>query len=103
MKMFTGEFKESSALSGIIKDVSKEAFQKFLCFIYSGNVELTADDVVEILDLSNKYEVEDLKGECESYLMGDLNVDNAHDVFQYAHLYNCPIELKKAAFGLVQR
>jgi len=103
MKMFTGEFKERSAKQVEIKDISKEAFQKFLGFIYSCEVELTADDVIELLDLANKYEVVDLKAVCQVHLMEGLNVSNAHDVFQYAHFYNCSMDLKKAAFELVQK
>jgi len=101
--MFGGEFKERSAKGGVIEDISKEAFQKFLSFIYSGKVELTADDVMEVLDLSNKYEVDDLKTECEMHLLKGLNVDNALDIFQYSHFYNCSMNLKKAAFRLVQK
>jgi len=102
MKMFTGEFKERSTSKGVIKNVKKEAFQKFLGFIYSGNIDLNADDVIDLLDLSNKYEVDDLKAVCVLHLLKDLNAENAHDIFQYSHFYNCSIDLKKTAFKLIQ-
>jgi len=102
MKMFTGQFKECSTPKGAIEDVKNEVFQKFLGFIYSGNVDLTADDVIDLLDLANKYEVDDLKTVCELQLLKDLCADNAHDIFQYSHFYNCSIDLKKAAFKLIQ-
>jgi len=86
-----------------IKDIRKEAFQKFLGFIYSSKVDLTADDVIDVLDLANKYEVDDLKAVCQAHLLKGLNTENAHDIFQYAHFYNCPMHLKKAAFELVQK
>jgi len=101
--MFAGEFKERSGSKVEIKDISKEAFQKFLDYIYSCEVSLTADDVIELLDLSNKYEVDDLKAVCQEHLLKELNDDNAHDIFQYAHFYNCSMDLKKAAFELVQK
>lgn len=102
MKMFTSNFQERTASEGTINDISKEAFQEFLRFIYTETVENIDQHVLELLAISDLYEVEDLKTICKAQLQTGLTEENAPFVFQYAHRYRCDDELKVAAFGLIQ-
>ena len=102
MKMFTSNFQESTSTTGTINDVSKEAFQEFLRFLYTETLENIDLYVLELLAISDLYEVEDLKAICKAQLQTGLTEENAPFVFEYAHRYRCDNELKVAAFKLIQ-
>lgn len=55
--MFTGEFKEKTADSVIIEGVSKEAFGRFLDFLYTEDIASWEGCELELLDLSERYQV----------------------------------------------
>jgi BTB/POZ domain len=101
--MFTAEFKEAAESKVCITDSSTLVFEEFLRFMYTGEVNGLEIHVVDLLALLHKYEVESLNKECEAQLLKGLDAMNAYDVFQYAHLYNCSLELKQAAFSFIKR
>lgn len=86
-----------------ISDASKEVFKEFLRFIYTDEVLDIVTHVVDLLDISHKYEVAGLTEKCEAQLLKGLDEGNAHDIFQYAHLYNCSQHLKTTAFGEMKK
>ncbi|XP_034239884.1 uncharacterized protein LOC117644483 [Thrips palmi] len=70
MAMFTGEFKEKTAETVIIEGASKEAFGRFLDFLYTEDIASWDGCELELLDLSERYQVERLKARCEMCLWG---------------------------------
>ncbi|KAG5679515.1 hypothetical protein PVAND_009078 [Polypedilum vanderplanki] len=102
MKMFTSDFNESHSKEGRINDISKEAFQEFLRFLYTETIEDINLYVLDLLAIADLYEVEDLKAICMAQLLTELTEENAPHVFQYAHRYRCDNELKDAAFKLIK-
>jgi BTB/POZ domain len=101
--MFTSELSENKNNKTKIADTSKEVFEEFLRFIYTGEVKDIVTHVVDLLALSHKYEVVDLTEKCEAQLLKGLDESNAHDIFQYAHLFNCSQHLKATAFGQIKK
>lgn len=73
--MFSGNWKENANPITIV-DASYESFEKFMEFFYKDQVELTEDNVGEILHLAHKYNVEDLVSNCESFMITSLSVHN---------------------------
>ncbi|XP_034247127.1 kelch-like ECH-associated protein 1B [Thrips palmi] len=65
--MFCGDFKEKYAETVVIEDVSKEAFGKFLDFLYLQDICWKGSEL-ELLGLSERYQVEQLKARCEMCL-----------------------------------
>lgn len=53
--MFNGELKEKGDVR--IVDASYEAFKEFLQFFYKNKVKLTMGNIVEVLNLVNKYDI----------------------------------------------
>jgi BTB/POZ domain len=102
MKMFTSSFQESKSTEGSINDISQEAFHEFLRYIYTETIENIDLYVLELLAISDLYEVEDLKAICKAQLQTSLTEENAPFVFQYAHRYRCDDDLKEASFKLIK-
>lgn len=101
--MFTGEFQEKKKNKTIINSVSHEAFHDFLRFLYTDTLNDLETHVVELLELSDIYEVKVLKRLCENQLLIGLTDGNAVDIFQYAHRYRCDISVKEAAFKRIKK
>ena len=80
--MFKNRMTESESGEVSIPDFSEQAVEMMISFMYSGellNVDNKEDVTVlqELLEISDKYEVDALKSRCESLLVGeigDLNV-----------------------------
>lgn len=103
MTMFTGEFQEKKTGEGIIRNISHEAFHDFLRYLYTDSVANLKDHVIELLAITHMYQVQGLKDICVTELLSGLDEDNAADIFQYAHLYQCDKSLKEAAFAIIKR
>lgn len=82
---------------------SQSRKEKFLRFIYTGEVNNLFEHVIELLAAAHKYKVEDLKKLCTNHLLYYLSDENAEEVFQYAHLYDCERNLKQKSFFLIQQ
>lgn len=67
--MFTGEFKEKTAERVTIEGVSKEAFSRFLDFLYTEDIGTWEGYELELLDLAERYQVGTGVSYCTSTLV----------------------------------
>ena len=70
-----------------ITDFKSNVVHEMLCYLYANEVHLD-DCVVELLALSDKYNMKELQIKCENRLARDLKSDNALDVLHIAEMYN---------------
>ncbi|XP_034241018.1 ARMADILLO BTB ARABIDOPSIS PROTEIN 1-like [Thrips palmi] len=69
MAMFTGDFKEKTSDTVLFEGVSKEAFGRFLDYLYTEKLEGDYKTyILELLNLSERFQVARLKAECEMRL-----------------------------------
>lgn len=99
--MFSNDYKDSK--EGVMNDISKEGFEEFLHFIYTGEVNKLDQHGKELLVIADKYELDDLKTACELFLMTNLNDDLAIGIFESAHKFRCSADLKKASFDYIKK
>ena len=88
--MFTHETKEKLSDSVDLLDVDVQVFNQFLRFIYTGQVDLISlqDSCIDILVTADKYMVNDLKKQCQQYLIDCLSTENALDFIVLAQKYS---------------
>lgn len=99
--MFYGALAEKEMVE--ISDISPSAFKKMLRYIYfDTNVELTRDDVVEVLYAAKKYDIEGLVKKCGNALDSMLTRDNAPTIFTQATLF-CEDAVAARAIELLDR
>jgi BTB/POZ domain len=101
--MISSDFQEKSEHQAKLKEFTPESFLDFLHFLYTDSVKDIKNHVIELLEMSHLYQVEGLRVICEKTLMSGLNEENAADIFQYSHLYECDTSLKKSAFAIIKR
>lgn len=83
--MFYGPARDLNNIK--IVDSSIEAFKEFLQFFYLTKVTLTAENVVEVLNLGKQYMVDDCLNACTEYLKTTLTSDNLCWGYELAILF----------------
>lgn len=92
-KMLSSEMKESISKEVIIDDISIEAFEELLCFLYTGrtpNIKTLAFDLYYAAD---KYELSALKDVCTTVLQTTLTPSNCLKTL-YLSTKHCDEKLK---------
>lgn len=100
--MFTRSFRDASAMEQEVLDISADAFEEFLYFIYSGDLRNEDFPVAELISVADRYQVTDLIKVCEMELLKSINDDNAESVYRLANRIQCNTELKKVSFDVLQ-
>uniref|UniRef100_A0A914QQ39 BTB domain-containing protein n=1 Tax=Panagrolaimus davidi TaxID=227884 RepID=A0A914QQ39_9BILA len=64
-------------------------FKEMLIFIYSGKCNVTNENIFTILDMSEFYQIDNLKGLCEEYLSKmELNLANIFQLIETSNKYS---------------
>lgn len=84
--MFYGELKEDGDVRMI--DVTAAALKEFLQFFYLGQVELTEENVVEVMHLGHKYNVIKCVDVCVQFMKDTLTNENIFNAMGFAILYS---------------
>lgn len=100
--MFLNEYQDGEIEKTVIKDISKATFEEFIRFIYTGKVKDLDKHVIDLMALSQQFEIETLKKVCETHLASELKESNALEIFNSVHRYRFKNELKQSSFKLIQ-
>ena len=85
--MFHHDMREKTESRLDIADLSADAVQGMLQWIYTGRLPSTEQESKDLLCASDKYNLVPLKTACERSLCQSLEVSNAVDLFELADLY----------------
>lgn len=94
--MFTSNLKEAHNRVIVLQDVSESVFQLLVDYIYHGTVKLRADELQEIYEVSDMYQLTSLFEECSRFLARTVQVGNCLQVMWLADRHSDP-ELYTAA------
>jgi speckle-type POZ protein len=97
--MFQHPMKEQSTNQVKIEDIEPEVFDQLLRFIYTGRVPLDKlqTTAAGLFIVADKYLMDELKMECENYLLSQMSPDNCVVLLLHGDLQNPTEYLKKAA------
>ncbi|KAG6479114.1 hypothetical protein ZIOFF_062574 [Zingiber officinale] len=89
--MFYHDLREKELSTINISDMSFDACQAFLNYIY-GNIQAEEFMIhrIALLQAANKYDISDLKEACHESLVEDIDTGNVLERFQVAHLHQLP-------------
>jgi len=79
----------------VIDDVSPAAFKKMLTCIYTDEIEVTSEDVTELIALAKRFQVDALKAVCVEFMELDVTAEKACTLFVEGRKL-----LNEPAFGL---
>ncbi len=97
--MFSGDYQEKTVGSVAIEDIDAALFAELLLYIYTGQVPAMAevDRAIEILIISDRYQLESLKAIVESELSEKmLTTESMFTLLLAADTYNAPSLKEKA-------
>ena len=103
--MFKHSTKENLTYQITIEDVEADVFQELLRFVYTARLSsATMDSIgVGLFIVADKYLLDDLKVQCENYLLRQLSPLNCLEILLNGNLPGSAEKLKKAAIGFFQR
>ncbi|CAG2245809.1 BTBD3_6 [Mytilus edulis] len=81
--MFCGDLAEKGSTIKIT-DITAKTFRQMLKHVYTDKLFINADTVGALLHASQKYQLESLTNDCESYLRQNLSLHNACTILQQA-------------------
>nr|KAG5697858.1 hypothetical protein BaRGS_017115 [Batillaria attramentaria] len=87
--MFSSGMLECQAGEVFLHNVHAAPFDTVLHFMYGKNVELTMDEVYEVLEMSSVYQIPALQSKCEKFLGNDLSINNCLARWKLSSLYSC--------------
>lgn len=84
--MFFGEMKETGDIT--IVDASADAFKEFLQFFYLNKIDLTMENISDVVNLCKKYGIDECLMICEAFLKESLNIENVCSAYGLAILFD---------------
>ena len=101
--MFQHDMREARTRQVGILDIDFPVFKQLLLYLYTGRApELRLDDEMaqQLLLAADKYDIQDLKDECQSLLHSRITTENAVETLIWAH-YHSISRLAEAALNFV--
>ncbi|XP_043479839.1 speckle-type POZ protein-like [Leptopilina heterotoma] len=86
--MFKNKMNEELTSIVEIDDIRSSIFQQMLNFIYTDQVEDLEESAFELIDVAEKYQLENLKSMCINSLNDNLSVDSVIKTLEIAELYS---------------
>jgi len=99
--MFYGQLVDTT---GVIElpDCDFESLLEFFRYLYSDNVNLTGNNVMQVLYLAKKYMVSSLVEKCTEYLQDNLDASNVFFVLPYANKFE-DTDLEDRCWRVIER
>lgn len=98
--MFETDMEERKTNHTKIDEFTAGAFEKFLCYIYTGRIP-DETDAVEVFRIAVKYQVSHLKIVCEMIILDNIDELNASEILILGDLYDSD-DMKQLAFAEIR-
>uniref|UniRef100_A0AC35FCI4 BTB domain-containing protein n=2 Tax=Panagrolaimus sp. PS1159 TaxID=55785 RepID=A0AC35FCI4_9BILA len=88
--MLSDRWCNKDAEAVIIEAYSYKNFYQFLCFLYSGQCDLTQENAFVLTDMSEFYGIPTFKGYCDEWLSKQktsINEKNVYELVEFAHFF----------------
>ncbi|XP_015598236.1 actin-binding protein IPP [Cephus cinctus] len=99
--MFTGGLVEEQQESVEIRSVSADILSRLVDFIYTGNVDITQDNVQELFAAADMLELDEVVAGCIDYLQQQLHYSNALGIYRFAEAHN-RVDLSETALRFIE-
>lgn len=100
--MFTSGMAESFADHVEIHGIQADIFDAILDFIYTGKVEVSEDNVQQLLPASKMLQIEDIEVICCDFLKHELDSSNCVGIYTFSDAHSC-LNLSKSALDFIHR
>ena len=99
-KMFYGDLSEKSDSVELV-DADSDSLLELFRFLYSDETHLTADCVLRVMYLAEKYMIPGLLEECAEFLSNQIDADNALDILKQCQVFGDTEQLQERCWSIV--
>ena len=99
--MFEHDMLENKTNTVNIPDIEYLVLKEMLRFIYTDEIENIETLANKLFIAADKYDIEDLKSKCAKYIIKQMTLENAIEIFEFGVKYNS-VQLKKQAVLLMK-
>ncbi|KAI5716250.1 hypothetical protein M8J76_003465 [Diaphorina citri] len=100
--MFTSQMKESFECVIKLSNVSYDIFSSIIDFLYTGQIEVSNENIESLFHLSHLYDIKQLEIICISYIHEHLSLANCKNLYLLCIIYNyCTYDLIAKIFGFI--
>ena len=100
--MFCNDMEEAKKTTITIRDIPSEAMELILDYCYKGEIEVTEENVQDLLPAASLLQLEFVRESCCDFLMNQLCSTNCLGVLSFANTHDCR-NLKDAAHDFAKR
>ncbi|KAK3087679.1 hypothetical protein FSP39_009092 [Pinctada imbricata] len=93
--MFASGMMESTSNRLELPDIDRKTFEAFRKYIYTQDVDINQDNVMDLLRASSIFQVETLQHQCESFLGKEMDTENCLELYKVARCMGCKVLLDK--------
>jgi hypothetical protein len=99
-KMFSGPWLESVAQKPIAMEETKEVLIRVFLYMYTGEVHVSAETALPMLNAAKKYSLHDMNTAVSAYLREALSAENAAIIYHHASFYGVD-DLARDSYTLI--
>ena len=88
--MILGNMQESHTGECTLKGVSKEDVKTIVDFVYTGVLDLTMDNVLDVLSLTNYFSISEAVKICCDFILSNITIDDCIDFLTITEKYYLP-------------
>lgn len=99
-KMFYGDLSEKSDSVELV-DADSDSLLELFRFLYSDETHLTADCVLRVMYLAEKYMIPGLLDECADFLNEKIDANNALDILKQCEFFRDTEQLQERCWSIV--
>lgn len=99
-KMFYGYLSEKSDSVELV-DADSNSLLELFRFLYSDETHLTAECVLRVMYLAEKYMIPGLLDECAEFLSNEIDANNALDILKQCELFGDTDQLQERCWNIV--
>ncbi|XP_065209115.1 speckle-type POZ protein B-like [Planococcus citri] len=85
-----------------IKDIQQDIFEEMLYYIYTGTTRNLDELAFELIPVTDKYDLDELKNMCEQVMFNKLSLENAAEILMLADMHRAE-ELKAQTLQFIKR
>ena len=94
--MFTIGMRESQENEIELKELKSDVMGLIIRYMYTGEAEVTVDNVQDVLAASNMLQLLDLKQACSSFLRHHIDAANCLGIWSFSEMHCCPELMREA-------
>ena len=98
--MFTSRMAEANSTLVDLQDIAYSTVEAIVDYAYTAQIEITDENVQELLSAANLYQISEIKEACCTHLRAQLSATNCLGIRDFAEFHHCK-ELNEAAVQFV--